>query len=132
MQEPIAKNQATNAVANTGMTYEQWVAAYQPKPRPHGPDRGLDGCMLETFGADLDRVLHEVNQGDPNKVWTLVECGDEDNTWMLSNGYHLVNRIGYAVTEIPFVPGEGEKAVLDVVVMSDADFPELDADLPGE
>ena len=48
--------------------------------------------FFETFGDELEFV----KQQDPNKIWTLVE---QDDKQYLSQGYHLVNRLKYAVTE---------------------------------
>lgn len=38
-----------------------------------------------------------------HKVWTIVETGDaEDENWYATPGYHIVNKIDYAVTEVPW------------------------------
>ena len=54
---------------------------------------------FETYGIDL-QFVRSVYDVDPNKVWTLVD-GDDGNLYIV-NGYHLVNRINYFVTEVPF------------------------------
>lgn len=58
-----------------------------------------DAIMFETYGVEVGAVLG-VNRFDMGKVWTLVE-GDSGRLW-ISNGYHLVNRLGYFITENSF------------------------------
>ena len=37
------------------------------------------------------------------RVWTVLETGDpDDENWYVTPGYHVVNKIDYAVTEIPW------------------------------
>jgi hypothetical protein len=46
-----------------------------------------------------------------NRVWTIVETGDpEDENWYALPGYHIVNKIDYVVTEVPW-PHENVEAV---------------------
>ncbi len=54
------------------------------------------GCLFETYGKELDFVRSQ----DPRIIWTLVD-GDDGNQYVMS-GYHLVNRVGYLVSTIPF------------------------------
>lgn len=58
--------------------------------------------MFETYGPELDFVQSQ----EANKIWTIVD-GDNDNTFYMA-GYHLVNRIGYFVTEVPWQTGDEE------------------------
>lgn len=53
------------------------------------------GCdtWLETYGTDLEIVLAT----DSRSIWTIVSC--DDGVMRLSPGYHLVNRMGYIITE---------------------------------
>lgn len=39
-------------------------------------------------------------------VWTIVDA-DDDNLYALA-GYHVVNRVGYIVTEVPWEHGDEE------------------------
>ena len=54
-----------------------------------------DGCMFETYGSELMYVYNIAKEG--NNVWTIIE-GDDD-TIFITSGIHLVNRIGYLITE---------------------------------
>ena len=71
--------------------FEAWDAKYKPI------ENKLSGCYkFETYGEELDFVRSQ----DPKCIWTLVD-GDDGNLY-ISNGYHLVNRINYFVTAVPF------------------------------
>lgn len=78
------------------MNYDEWEREYQPKP--NHLCKGDDTYMFETYGIELGYVLG-VADIEPDRVWTLVDgdCG----TYII-NGYHLVNRIGYFITEKQF------------------------------
>jgi hypothetical protein len=68
--------------------WDQWADKY--KPVGTGETR-----MFETYGADLKTVLGT----HPNYVWTWMQ-GDMSD--IICAGYHLVNRLGYYVTEVPW------------------------------
>lgn len=52
--------------------------------------------MFETFGKELEWVKDQPE----NKVWTLMD--DDDGNLVITTGFHVVNRVGYYVTEIPW------------------------------
>ena len=52
--------------------------------------------MFETFGKELEFVKDQPE----NKVWTLMD--DDDGNLVITTGFHVVNRVGYYVTEIPW------------------------------
>lgn len=54
------------------------------------------GCMFETYGDELEFVMKQ----HPNNIWTIIE-GDDD--LYIVTGYHIVNRLGYLITEEPFL-----------------------------
>jgi hypothetical protein len=54
--------------------------------------------MFETYGEEFDHVWAK-HQAEPNHVWTLVA---EDDEYGIVNGYYLINRIGYFITEVPW------------------------------
>ena len=79
---------------------EQFDKEFVPLHNPIDPDASLDGAMFETYGKELEYVLKWSNNPlTENRVWTYID-GD-DGTYIIS-GYHLVNRIGYILTENPF------------------------------
>lgn len=87
--------------------YDRWVDTFKPTPNPRCASGTCDGCMFETFGSDLEHVK-DVLAKDPSRVWTLIE-GD-NGEWYISQGFHLVNRVGYLVTEKPFDPVDPKQA----------------------
>jgi hypothetical protein len=52
--------------------------------------------MFETYGDELEFIK---NQKEFH-IWTYGD-GDDGGTYIW-NGYHVVNRIGYFLTEVPF------------------------------
>lgn len=77
---------------NTEDIFDEWEKSFKPIQNHINSDRGWNGLMFETYGDDLQFVISQPQ----NKVWTWVD--GEEGTYLL-NGYHLVNRIGYFVTE---------------------------------
>lgn len=83
------------------LSYDEWRDAYRPVRNTIRTDAPFDGLMFETFGLELDAVA----AADPACVWTIVD-GECDRLWLLS-GCHVVNRLGYLITERPWA-GEGQ------------------------
>lgn len=80
--------------------FKMWAEQYKPINNHLAPGRSCyDGMMFETDGEELEFVR---NYPDAN-VWTLVNWERED---ILIPGFHIVNRLGYFVTQLPF---KGEK-----------------------
>lgn len=77
---------------------EEFLERYRPVPNTLDNnasfDFGAGGCLYETYGAELEHI----RQQQQNHVWTLI---DGENATVLVSGYHLVNRIGYVLTETP-------------------------------
>lgn len=65
--------------------------------------------MFETFGEDVQTVLKVANGDSPNRVWTAV---DGDDGFYLVNGYCLVNRVYYMITNEEGDPS-GEEYLID-------------------
>jgi len=73
-------------------SFEQFAKRYRP---------------IEMDDGSLMRDWQEIPLGtDERCVWTIVE-GD-NNRLYLTPGYHYVNRLGYAVCEVPFPDIEDE------------------------
>lgn len=77
---------------------ESWEEKYKPIKNHIDNDGFWENDKFETYGEELDFVRSQ----DPKCIWTLV---DGEGGLYITNGYHLVNRINYFVTELPF---EGE------------------------
>ena len=79
------------------LTSDQWEEQFKPILNTVSSDRSWDGQMFETFGDDLAYI----QKADPARVWTWVE-NDDDGETSIVEGLHLVNRLGYFVTQIPY------------------------------
>jgi len=85
---------------------------YKPVKNPLGHDYGFEGCMIETFGDDIDMVRKQWEK-DKTKIWTVLD-GEGSNLDIVA-GFHFVNRLGYIITEVswesPTICFEGDKRV---------------------
>jgi len=86
--------------------YFDWLEKFKPEhnkillathPYPERPDdcAPYNGRMYETFGEELEVVM-AARKINPYKIWTLLDCGT------ISQGTHIVNRMGYFICEIPW------------------------------
>lgn len=69
-----------------------WEEKYTPINNPINNSSGWNGQMFDTYGAELAHVLKQ----SPEHIWTWW---DTDEGSEIVAGYHLVNRIGYFITE---------------------------------
>jgi len=76
------------------MTAEEFFEQYKPVANHIDDNASFDGYMFETFGEEE----HFVCTKSPEFIGTY--CDGDDGTYIVS-GYHLVNRIGYFITELP-------------------------------
>jgi hypothetical protein len=81
------------------LNWEKELDAWEAKYKPIKNHLDDDNDKFETYGEELDYV-RSVYDTDPRRVWTLID-GDDGNLYIV-DGYHLVNRINYFVTEKPF------------------------------
>jgi len=85
-------------------TYENWVAYYRPYTNHLDEHASFDGAMFETYGEDLEYV----RGFDYNRVWTLISDEDGDR---IEHGMRLVDRLGYFITQEPWVDEIGRAHV---------------------
>ena len=78
--------------------FDEWCATYKPIPNNIVEDSSFDGTMFETYGAEYEFV----KKADPAYIWMYGD-GDDGGTYIW-NGWHIVNRIGYFITEVPCPP----------------------------
>ena len=95
------------------MDTETWMSMYKPienhlDDNASWQDGEGRGFMFETYGEELDFVLAAANE-DNSRVWTYMD-GDDGGT-IIVDGYWVVNRIGYFITEQPF---EGDSITVEV------------------
>lgn len=94
----------TTAAADTPMSEEDYAISendfyskYKPLKNHLSEGAAYDGFMFETYGDEYEFVKEHVKAC---KVWTVVEC--DDGELAIIAGFHLVNRMGYIVTEVPW------------------------------
>lgn len=83
--------------------FDVWAEKFKPQTNHLRSTDVAYGCFFETYGAELEYV-RSVARENPLRVWTVVE-GDSGK-WYVGQGYHLVNRIGYLITEHPYDPDD--------------------------
>ena len=77
------------------MDYDEWFETYKPIKNNLDKHASFDGHMFETY----DEELAFVKEQDEFNIWTYGDGDDgESHIW---NGYHIVNRIDYFITEVP-------------------------------
>ena len=75
--------------------WNEWAEYFKPINNHLSSDP--DEFMFETYGEELEFVRNY----QFNNVWTYEQA---EMSMIISNGYHLVNRIGYYLTEVPWKP----------------------------
>ena len=78
------------------LTEDEWFDTYKPIKNHIDKAASVDGHMFETYGDEVEFVRSQ----HPANIWTYGD-GDDGGTYIW-NGFSLVNRIGYFVTEVPF------------------------------
>ncbi|MFZ1322332.1 MAG: hypothetical protein WAT71_12330 [Ignavibacteria bacterium] len=73
--------------------FETFLTKYIPVKNHLKSNAPISGYMFETFGEELDYVWEQ----PVNNVWTIIE--GTSGAWYITTGKHLINRIGYLVTE---------------------------------
>jgi hypothetical protein len=80
------------------MDYDLWLETYKPILNHIDSNASFDGMMFETYGDEVEFVKSQ----SPDKIWMYGD-GDDGGSYIW-NGWHIVNRIGYFVTEVPCPP----------------------------
>lgn len=90
------------------ITEEQFYDDYCPIENHLDKNASFDGFMFETFGEELEYIksLCE-NENDKKRIWTVIAEEDDLGNIIIEYmaGLHLVNRIGFLVTEKPYTLG---------------------------
>lgn len=81
-------------------TFESWLEEFKPiknhlDENASFEDEDGNGIMFETYGDEVAFVKKQ----DPRCIWTYGD-GDDGGGYIW-NGWHVVNRIGYFITEVP-------------------------------
>jgi hypothetical protein len=84
------------------MRYEHWVKEFRPIANPFRDDAEIDGYVFAAHGEEFAFVQRQPTES----VWTFIVCdGSRSASWLISSGFHVVNRVGYLVTARPCPPG---------------------------
>jgi hypothetical protein len=76
------------------MTFDEFLENYTLVHNFYAKDRPFEGKMFETTGREFEFVKSKLHN---KQVWTVVD-GDNGEMYVLP-GFHLVNRVGYFITE---------------------------------
>lgn len=85
--------------------FEFFKIKYAPVKNHIDKNASFFGYMFETFDDDIKHINHILATKGDKYVWTI--CHGEKSNMYLTNGCWLCNRIGYIVTEIPFIEERG-------------------------
>jgi len=77
------------------LTWEELDDKYKLVTNPFDSESSWEGCLFDYEGKELEFVLSIANT-EPNRVWTYTDIGGDIQ---VDNGYSLVNRLGYFITE---------------------------------
>lgn len=86
---------------------DKWWEEYKPVPNhlcsENTEEQPSRVSYFETYGEELDYVCSKVNADNTRNIWTWI---DGDDGSYLVPGYHLVNRIGFFITEKMWSDGD--------------------------
>jgi len=83
------------------MDFEDWLKEYQPITNHIDKNASFQnedgsGIMFETYGDEYEFVKSQ----EPQYIWTYGD-GDDGGSYIW-NGWSLINRLGYFITNKPF------------------------------
>ena len=90
------------------LTEDEWEAQFHPVKNPFEPKAAFNGMLFETSGEEMKFLLN-IN---PHNIWTFMDSEVDDSTLVIE-GLHWVNRIGYLVTGNPYDPEKSYEIILD-------------------
>lgn len=88
------------------LSEEEFDEKYELIDNPNTNEGSFNNKFFETYGEDLDFVISMTKE---NRVITIIESHEEEENefgetigyFYYITGYHIVNRYGYLVTELP-------------------------------
>ena len=94
------------------MNFDEWFDFFQPIKNQYDNGASYDGALFETYGNELEFVKHAAKT-KPETVWTIVESSESDSLYLL-NGFRIVNRLGYFITNKP----NADKSEFSILIWS--------------
>jgi len=79
------------------ISVDDFIEAFAPIANPLDSNTGLNGCLFEATGLQLDMVSN-INEASPDRIWTVV-CIDSDS--IIIEGFKPDDAIGFIITDIP-------------------------------
>ena len=79
------------------MSFDEWCEEYKPIKNHIDTNASFDGYMFETYGDEVEFVTSQ----SPKNIWMYGD-GDDGGSYIWS-GWGFVNRIGYFITDKPFL-----------------------------
>lgn len=76
-------------------------------------DNSAGGTLYDKYGEDIEVV----KAAGVNRVWSVIE-GENDNQYLFP-GFHIVNLMGYVISEKPITEEELASGEWDIVVWFD-------------
>ncbi len=83
------------------ITEEEFELKYKPQVNHivGAQNAAFNGWMYETYGPELEYILSLANNpATAKRVWTIID----GERMCYAAGFHLVNRLGYLITEVPY------------------------------
>ena len=80
------------------LTYDEFEAQFKPVENPDH-DHGV--FQFDAYDKNDSDFLEFMSVNYPNHIWTRID--GEDGCIYNINGWHIVNRIDYIITEIPWL-----------------------------
>lgn len=91
--------------------WETFMKKYKPIKNNVVKTSCFDGYMFETYGKEIKTLLKMAkkfgkSEGGLNgyHVWTVID--GERNKIIITNGWHVCNRLGYLITKNRWLEGE--------------------------
>jgi hypothetical protein len=82
------------------MRYGNWVKKFQPVQNHLSANTAIDGYVFLP-GRDLNFV----KQQPRDRIWSFIVCDEgRHSVWLISEGFHVANLMGYLLTRKPFDP----------------------------
>lgn len=83
------------------MRYNTWQQKFQPIRNHLTASTAIDGHVFLPHGPDLEYVRNQPR----DRVWSFVVFDDgREPVWLISEGFHVVNLMGYLLRRKPFDP----------------------------
>ena len=97
--------EATLEIRNPNVgTVEEFESKFRPVNQSKDPSEEaiLIDWSTPAFGA--------VKKANPRNVWTVVDCDQHQNEsgMVVAAGLRYCNRVGYVITEVPWITGDEE------------------------